>query len=76
MCAAMPYRNTVKITVNKIARESREKISTLLKKAIKCGGVAASTDTWTDDYKKLTYIAVVVHLNIYEDEKLITTASY
>lgn len=65
---AMPCRNTVRSTVNEIAKNTREKISVLIRKAIETGGVSATTDTWTDDYRKATYIAVVAHLTIHNKE--------
>lgn len=30
------------------------------------GGIAATSDTWTDGFKHLTYICVVAHINIVE----------
>lgn len=65
---AMPSRNTVKATVKYIAGKKREQAKELLKKAIETGGIAATTDTWKDDFRKATYISVVAHLTIDEDK--------
>lgn len=67
--SAMPSRNTVKSTVQQIAKNARDQIIILLAKAIETGGLAATTDTWKDDYRKSTYISIVAHLTIDEDNK-------
>lgn len=67
---AMPSRNTVKATVKDIARKHRQEIGILLKCAIETGGIAATTDTWQDDYRKATYIAVVIHI-VYEKNRIL-----
>lgn len=64
---AMPSRNTVKATVTELADKTRKHISEMMKKAIATGGIAATTDTWTDDYRHTTYICVVAHLVIPEN---------
>lgn len=51
---AMPSRNTVKSTVEQFAKSKRGLIKVLLRKAIETGGIAATTDTWQDDYRKST----------------------
>lgn len=66
LAQAMPSRNTVKAAVKEIAKNNRDKISKLIKCAIETGGVAATTDTWKDDYRKATYISVVGHLTCEE----------
>lgn len=67
---AMPSRNTVRSAVHQIAKAQRKKISLLITKAIETSGVAATTDTLTDDYRKSTYISVVAHLSIDENQTL------
>lgn len=67
---AMPSRNTVKSAVQQIAKAQREKISLFIKKAIETGGVAATTDTWCDDYRKSTYISVVAHLSVDDNQSI------
>lgn len=67
---AMPGRTTVKDTVGGLASDSRQAISKLMKKAIASGGIAATTDTWTDDFMHETYLSIVVHLSIYENDKI------
>lgn len=66
----LPSRNTVRSTVSTLASSTREKISKLMTDALKTGGIAATTDTWTDDYQKRTYIYVVAHLCIHENDEL------
>lgn len=60
----MPSRNTVRNEVNEIAASNREKIGVLLRKALETGGISASTDCWQDNYRKISYLAVVAHLTI------------
>lgn len=67
---AMPSRNTVKNAVSMIANSNREKISVLLKNAIDTGGISATTDTWQDNYRKATYISIVVHLTIDNSQEI------
>ncbi|RXN08582.1 zinc finger BED domain-containing 1-like protein [Labeo rohita] len=43
------------------ADERREVLAQTLKDALKNGDVAMSTDMWTDDYKKISYIAITCH---------------
>lgn len=64
---ALPTRNTVKATTTSIASEKREAITKIIKKAIVAGGIAATTDTWTDNYHHTTYICVVAHICVYEN---------
>lgn len=61
---ALPSRNTVKEGVNTQAHAKKKVIADLMKQACDCGGLAATTDTWTDDYRHNTYIAVVAHMCI------------
>lgn len=68
--AAMPSRNTVRSAVTEMANVNRKKIAHLIKSGINSGGVAASTDTWTDDYRHATYINVVAHLCIHENNEI------
>lgn len=67
---ALPSRNTVKDAVCKFADDTRKSIADLLKQAIKFGGVAATTDTWTDDYRKTSYICVVAHICIKQTDRI------
>lgn len=70
LVTSMPSRNTVRNTVTEIAERSRKDISKLFKKAIATGGIGATTDTWSDDFMKRTYISVVAHVATYENEVL------
>lgn len=65
---ALPTRNTVKDTVTAMADKKRTLIAELMKRAIVSGGIAATTDTWTDDYRHITYICVVAHICIKEND--------
>lgn len=67
---ALPTRNTVKAAVHMIADENRKHISKLMKSAVLSGGLAATTDCWTDDYRKRKYICVVVHISLNNDDQI------
>lgn len=67
----MPSRNTVKDAVASIATTAREDIAKQLKRAMNDGGIAATTDTWTDDYRHITYICVVAHIAVVEKDKIV-----
>lgn len=67
---ALPSRNTVRAAVNERADEYREHVSKFLKKAIECGGIAATTDAWTDNYRHKSYLSVVCHLSIFENNEI------
>lgn len=67
---AMPSRNTVKGTIGDMAKETRESIGALLKLAIASGGIAATTDTWTDNYRHTTYICVVAHICLAQNDAI------
>lgn len=62
LCQVIPSRNCVAAYVNSKADEKRKIIGGMMKEAMEHGGLAASTDTCTDDYRHNTYITVVVHL--------------
>lgn len=66
----LPSRNTVKEGANFEANEKRIVIGKLMKQAIENGGISATTDTWTDDYRKNTYIAVVAHMCIKTESEI------
>lgn len=65
LAIAMPSRNTVSNAIEDIAKRNRAKIGNLMKEAIANGGLAATVDGWRDDFRKLCYQAVVVHLLIH-----------
>lgn len=60
---AMPSRNTVRATVTNISVDTKHAITAILQKAKLVGGFAITSDTWTDNYKNLTYICLVAHCN-------------
>lgn len=66
----MPSRNTVKSAIAIIADNKRSIVSQLLKRAMSAGGIAATTDTWTDDYRHTTYVCVVAHVAIVENGEI------
>lgn len=66
----LPSRNTVKEACNIKADNTRKLIANLMKQAIKSGGLAATTDTWTDDFRHNTYIAVVAHMCIKQKDHI------
>lgn len=67
---ALPSRNTTKHYVDVIVEEQRQKIKQILEKSKKFGGFAATTDTWTDKYKHVTYICISAHVNIEEETEI------
>lgn len=69
--AALPTRNTVKAAVAEVADKRRKDVTYLLRRAMETGGVAATSDTWTDDYRHETYMTIVAHVCIYEDNERI-----
>lgn len=66
----IPSRNTVKDTVTQLANNKRGEIGKLMKRAILSGGIAATTDTWSDNYRHMTYLCVVAHIAIEEKENV------
>lgn len=68
---ALPSRNTVTAAVAVMANETRAHIAELLKRAIKSGGIGATTDTWTDDHRHTTYISVVAHIALKETDRIV-----
>lgn len=68
--SAMPSRTTVKNKIGEIAAESKNEISKMLQLALVEGGIGATTDCWTDDYRHTTYISVVAHLAIPTDDDI------
>lgn len=69
---ALPCRNTVKHHVANIANDVRKEISGMMRKAITSerGGLAATTDCWTDDYRHASYMCIVVHMCIEENGQM------
>lgn len=68
LIVALPTRNTVRSAVHQAAEENRQKIRKLLQDAKSNGGIAATSDTWTDGFKHLTYICVVAHINVVDED--------
>lgn len=66
----LPCPKTVKDRIRKRAEDNIVKISDLIKQAIEFGGLAATTDCWTDDHCHITYISVVLHLCIYANDDI------
>lgn len=72
----MPCRNTVRNMINQIAESNRAKISHMIKRAIETGGIAATTDTWQDNYRKGHYMSIVAHMLIEEKPNIIQRFRY
>lgn len=68
---ALPTRNTVKDAISSKANAIQKSISVILRKAINSGGIAATTDTWTDDYRHISYICVVAHTALFENQEIV-----
>lgn len=60
---AIPCRNTVKAAIQKSTDEIKIDIRKILSEAKLVGGIAITSDTWTDKFKNLTYICLVAHCN-------------
>lgn len=68
--SSLPSRNTVKKQISNVADDMRSKIADLMRKAINNGGLSATTDCWSDDYRHTSYICVVAHMCIEENNDL------
>lgn len=60
----IPTRNTIKSTICEIANDTRKYIGDLMSEAIRSGGIAVTTDNWTDNHRHATYLAMVAHICI------------
>lgn len=60
---ALPGRNTVRAYLEKVANDVKAKIKSVLQEAKQIGGFAVCSDSWTDKYRRLTYICLVAHCN-------------
>lgn len=59
----LPSRNTVRSHLEQLACEIKIKIKTVMENAKLNGGLAVTSDTWTDKHRRLTYICLVAHCN-------------
>lgn len=64
LAKVMPSRNTVRSALAQRAEEVKNKIKTVLSSAREIGGFAITSDSWTDNFRRLTYICLVAHCNI------------
>lgn len=64
----LPIRNTVRADMTKSAKQIKNDIRKTLAGALKIGGFAITSDCWTDNYKRLTYICLVAHCNVITDK--------
>lgn len=71
LCAVMPSRNTVRSHLEKTANRIKSKIKKILQNAKEVGGFAITSDTWTDKYRRLTYICLVAHCNIITEKGIV-----
>lgn len=67
---ALPSRNGLRTAIAELADDYRAKVAEMIKHAMNNGGVAATTDTWTDDYRHTTYISTVLHTAICTGEDI------
>lgn len=70
LISAMPTRNTVKDAVAQIANTKRKQVANVLRRAFETGGIAATCDNWTDDYRHRTYMTIVAHTCTYENGEI------
>lgn len=60
----MPSRNCVTAHLEEKANDIKAKIKSILQGAKEVGSFAVTSDTWTDNHRRLTYICLVAHCNI------------
>ncbi len=75
----LPHHSTISKACQEKADERRKVLTQTLKDVLKNREVGMSTDMWTDDYKKLSYIAITCHYITEEYElvaKSLTTAMF
>ncbi|KAG5265223.1 hypothetical protein AALO_G00262780 [Alosa alosa] len=59
--SVLPHHSTVSKHCLEMADEKREVLTQTLKDVLKIGDTGMSTDMWTDDYRKLSYMAITCH---------------
>lgn len=59
--SVLPHHSTISKTCLAKADEKREAFTQLLKDVLKTGDVGMSANMWTDDYRKLSYMAITCH---------------
>lgn len=57
----LPHPTTVSRNVAKVKKEIHQKIFPIIEKAMEKGECSATTDMWTEDYKKKAFITLTVH---------------
>lgn len=68
----MPSRQTVSRDVIKKSDEVRNNIKDDLKNALKFpGGFACTSDLWTDNFKRKSYLSITVHMYLFIDGKVV-----
>lgn len=77
--SVLPNHSTVSNKCREMAEEKRKGLADKISDRLKSGTVAMTTDMWTDDYRKLSYLAITCHF-IGEDFELVgrnlTTAMF
>lgn len=61
MSAVLPHPTTISRNVTKVKKDLHQKIFPMVEKAMQNGECSATTDMWTEDYKKKSFITVTVH---------------
>lgn len=57
----LPHPTTISRNVAKVKEELHQQMFPIIEKAIENGECSATTDMWTEDYKKRAFITVTVH---------------
>lgn len=60
---ALPTRNTVRSHLEKEASLTKDKMKKFMHDAKEVGGFAVTSDSWTDNYRGISYICLVAHCN-------------
>ncbi len=75
----LPHPTTISRNVAKVKEELHRKMFPIVEKAMKDGECSATTDMWTEDYKKRSFITVTVHFfddNLTLQKKVLFTSLF
>ncbi|CAL9699746.1 unnamed protein product [Knipowitschia caucasica] len=59
--SVLPHHGTISKACLEKAEMKREQLVSELKQTLASGDIGMSTDMWTDDYRKMSYIAITCH---------------
>lgn len=68
----LPTRKTLSSDVLKRSTDVCNQISNDMRDAINfAGGFSCTSDLWTDNFKRKSYLCITAHLNLFQDEKIV-----